>query len=568
MKKAYIYYLLFFLFLPILAQSQVKSKLWYDGNARVMFKRDALSGPLKETDTVSSRSNGAGFTIADLGLHFTPVTDVEIAAEIRIKNDFGGMWGAKSTVDLRSLSAKGVVNNAVSFSVGDIYLKQTNFTLYNFQQELSEYEPSAFKFYRDYVNYENFYFDNFWRLQGLQANVSYQSYSFVKQVDFDGFTARVRGAEWLGKPELLMVGASGILKFTNNLNLGSHYINSFEVKSTTNGSMAYYNPVVNTQLSYSGRINDIPYELSIDGGWSTRGWDGDSIAPEISGAFTNASIKTSLNNTNFNLTLRYVDTDFRSMGAQTRRISFNSLAETYPYYGNSYAQRAVSMLDIVSDPSVYNQKLSTSLMHYNPMYNSTTPYGDATPNRVGLLLEVNDFDLSDFLSTELKTQFFTEVIGQGTTEKRFFNNTALQSVCSIDKLLNMQNEFVLEGTLRYESVNRSGNDFESIEFSSILLGGSLSYELIPNFKLLSGAKVFYASGNEFITERDDYDQINDYLAVDFDAKETILISGIQYDFKEDIYFTMQYNHFTILDKISTNEEFSLGRLVFMFNINL
>ena len=37
---------------------------------------------------------------------------------------------------------------------------------------------------------------------------------------------------------------------------------------------------------------------------------------------------------------------------------------------------------------------------------------------------------------------------------------------------------------------------------------------------------------------DDYDQINDYLAVDFDAKETILISGIQYDFKEDIYFTM------------------------------
>ena len=568
MKKVYINHLLFLLFLPILVQSQVKSKLWYDGNARVMFKRDALSGSLKETDTVSSRSNGAGFTIADLGLHFTPVTDLEIAAEIRIKNDFGGMWGAKSSVDLRNLSAKGVVNNAVSFSVGDIYLKQTKFTLYNYQQELSEYEPSAFNFYKNYVNYENFYFDNFWRLQGFQTNVSYQSYSFIKQVDFDGFTARVRGAEWLGKPELLMVGASGVLKFTNNLNLGSHYINSFEVKSTTNGSTAYYNPVVNTQLSYSGRINDIPYELSVSGGWSTRGWDGDSISPEISGAFTNASIKTSVNNTNFNLTFRYVDTDFRSMGAQTRRINFNSLAETYPYYGNLYTQRAVSMLDIVSDPSVYNQKLSTSLKYYNPMYNSTTPYGDATPNRVGLLLEVNNFDLSDFLSTKLKTQFFTEVIGQGTTEKRFFNNTALQSVCYIDKLLNMQNEFVLEGTLRYESVNRSGKDFESIDFSSVLLGGSLTYELIPNFKLLSGVKVFYATGNEFIIERDDYDQINDYLAVDFDANETILISGVQYDFKEDIYFTMQYNHFAIIENISTNDEFSLGRLVFMFNINL
>ena len=55
---------------PILAQSQVKSKLWYDGNARVIFNRDALEGTLKETDTVSTRSNGGGSTILDLGFHF------------------------------------------------------------------------------------------------------------------------------------------------------------------------------------------------------------------------------------------------------------------------------------------------------------------------------------------------------------------------------------------------------------------------------------------------------------------------------------------------------------------
>ena len=268
---------------PILAQSQVKSKLWYDGNARVMYNRDALEGTLKETDTVSTRSNGGGFTILDLGFHFTPVDDIEIFSEVRLKNDFGGMWGNKSFVELRRLSAKGVVNKKISFSVGDIYLKQTKFTLYNYEQELSEYEPSVFKFYRDFVNYENYYQSNYWRLQGVQTNFSYNMYNFIEQLDFDGFTARIRGLEWMGKPELLMLGGSAVVKLSNKINLGSHYVNTFEILSSSNGTVAYYNPVLNTQLSYSGSLKDIPYKMLLEGGFSKRGWDGDSLAPEIKG---------------------------------------------------------------------------------------------------------------------------------------------------------------------------------------------------------------------------------------------------------------------------------------------
>ena len=115
---------------PVFAQSQVRSKLWYDGNARVVFNRDALEGTLKETDTVSTRSNGGGSTMLDLGFHFTPIDDIEIFSEIRLKNDFGGMWGNRNYVELRNLSAKGVINNNIAFSVGDIDLKQTKFTRY------------------------------------------------------------------------------------------------------------------------------------------------------------------------------------------------------------------------------------------------------------------------------------------------------------------------------------------------------------------------------------------------------------------------------------------------------
>ena len=105
MKKTIFILTLIFTFCFIDLISQVKSNLWYDGNARVTYNRDALEGILKEKDTTSSRSNGGGFTVLDLGLHFTPIDDIEISSEIRLKNDFGGIEN-KSVVELRSLSVK------------------------------------------------------------------------------------------------------------------------------------------------------------------------------------------------------------------------------------------------------------------------------------------------------------------------------------------------------------------------------------------------------------------------------------------------------------------------------
>tara|TARA_X000000368_G_scaffold350429_1_gene290742 strand:- start:12196 stop:13902 length:1707 start_codon:yes stop_codon:yes gene_type:complete len=568
MKKIYLYCFVCCLFLPLLAQSQVKSKIWYDGNTRVMYNRDALEGVLKETDTVSTRSNGSGFTIVDLGLHFTPISDIEISSEIRLRNEFGGMWGNRSQVELRTLSAKGVVNNKIAFSVGDLYLKQTKFTLYNYDQEFSLYEPSVFKFYRDFVNYENFYQSNHWRLQGFQTNFSYNMYNLIEQIDIDGFTARVRGLEWLGDPELLMLGGSAVFRLNNNLNIGSHYINSFEVRSSANTTVAYHNPVLNIQLSYSGVSKGIPYKALLEGGFSKRGWDGDSLAPEIRGNFIKGSIYSESAKGIFNMEFRYVDTDFRSIGAQTRRVEYNNINTTYPYYSNNYTQRKVTMLDIMSDPNIYNQSLSTSLMNYNPMYSAVSPYGDATPNRVGLIAQIQKVDITDFFSAKLQSQYFSEVIGQGTTEKRRYNKSAVYSSIDLDRILSLKNSVVIEGSMDVEMVRRGGDDFEKIDFSSILYSGSILIELIKDLKIVAGAKIFSVDGNEFVAERDIYDQINDYENNSYDSKETVLIGGLQYHFTDEVYFTMQYNQFNILDNTNIQDEFNMGRLIFMFNMNL
>ena len=82
----------------------------------------------------------------------------------------------------------------------------------------------------------------------------------------------------------------------------------------------------------------------------------------------------------------------------------------------------------MSHPSVYNQNLSTSLMSYNPMYSSVSPYGDATPNRIGFIAKISNMNITNFFSANIHTQYFTEVIGQGTTQKRMLNKSALQSL--------------------------------------------------------------------------------------------------------------------------------------------
>ena len=568
MKNIFLYIITCMTLFPVIAFSQIRPKLWYDGNAKVMYNRDALNGDLKDLDTVSTRSNGGGFTLVDLGLHFTPIDDIEISSTIRLQNEFGGMWGNRSVVELRDLTAKGVINNKIKFSVGDIFLKQTKFTLFNYDQELSKNEPSVFNFYRDFVNYENFYKANYWRLQGIQTNFSYNMYNFVEQVDVDAFTARVRGLEWLGKPELLMIGGSAVIRLSNKMSIGTHYINTFEVLSSSNTTVSYYNPVLNTQLSYTGDINDIPYELLIEGGFSKRGWEGDDLAPEVSGNFIQTSFKSKNKISNINFGFRYVDTDFRSIGAQTRRVVFDNSPTSYPYYSNNYTQRKVSLLDIVSDPNIYNQNLSTSLMNYNPMYSSVMPYGDATPNRIGVNADIDKIKILDYLSAGISLQYFSEIIGQGTTQKKNFNKSSLFVNLDLDKLLSLKNKVNLEGGINFESVKRDGSDFEKIDFNSNLYSGSISIEIIKNLNIIGGAKVFYADGNEFISERDNYDQVIDYSNNLFKSKETILIGGIQHHFTEDIYFTLQYNQFNVLDKTAAEDEFSLSRLIFMFNMNL
>ena len=460
--------LLFFLILmPLLSSGQITQKVWYDGNSRAMFYRDALSGDLKDIDTTSTRSEGEGYTAIDLGMHFTPNDEIEIFSEIRIKNDFGYMWGSGAYVDLRRLSVKGVLNDRISFNLGDMYLKQTPFTLNNFVQELSKYEPSVFQAYRDLIEYENFYLDDYWRMQGLQSNFSYTFYNTISSVEADFFASRVRGVEWLGEPELLMLGATSLIKLENSLSVAINHVNSFEVQSSSLDTVTYYNPVTNLQLKYAKKINNYTYRLNLDFAGSPRGWQEYNATTifEATGRFIKGDLKAINKRMMASIGFSYVDPDFRSAGAQSRRVNYISAPSSYAYYTNNTILRPVSMMDITTDPNIYNNRLSTSLMHYNILYTAVTPYGEATPNRAGAKIDFDYKNKGASILVSAEAAYYNEVIGQGTTEKRALFSSGIMLTAHLEKLTPLKNKTRFEVSVSNENVERDGSDLEEISIN-------------------------------------------------------------------------------------------------------
>jgi hypothetical protein len=69
----------------------------------------------------------------------------------------------------------------------------------------------------------------------------------------------------------------------------------------------------------------------------------------------------------------------------------------YPNYSNEQISRPITAFDIVTDATIYNQDLSPTLMNFNPMYSNSLPYGDATPNRVGVFTNFDFQTENNFL---------------------------------------------------------------------------------------------------------------------------------------------------------------------------
>jgi len=551
-----------------------QEKVWFGGLARSYFVRDANSF---ENDSTSAKSSSLGYNLIDLNTHINPINDIEIFAQLRIRNEFGSFFGSGTDIVVRQLTAKGVIAKKIKFSVGDLFLKQNKFTLNNNDEELPFFNSGFSSTYRDIIHYENFYLDNRWRLQGLQTDFSYEFDRFVETIEFDFFITRPRGSSSIGngvtQSDMLISGGTMTSKISKNLTFESNYINLFEVPSSGNTDISLRNPVLQGGLTYQNKTSKAIFKQNIQSGYSKRGWlQFDSLTYQSIGMFSEISSSYSKIDSSFSFFIggRYVDPNFRSSGSQTRRIDMieDNNNSIYPNYSNEQVPRPITAFDIVTDPTIYNQDISPTLMSFNPMYSNSLPYGEATPNRVGVF---TNFDLkteNNFLELNFNSSYLQEIIGQGTKEKRNFLFLSGNSKLNLHEVLNTNNKFILSVSFINESTNRSGTTSEQIALNSKHLNFSTDLEILENIFLQFGLKQVNSLGNEFLTERIEFGEISTFNNININQKDNLYSLGLKYKFRPNVYMNLQYNWWgTNFNDINVSD-FKYQRLLFIFSVKL
>ena len=563
--------------------AQTRENIWFDGLSRSYFARDAVNKSTTD-DTISARNTSNGYNLLDLNTHVNPIEDIEIFAQLRIRNSFGGFFGSGTEINVRQLKAKGVINNKIRFSVGDLFLKQSKFTLYNYDEELSGFENDMLKPYRDIIHYENFYAENRWRLQGIQTDFSFEFDRYIRSLSFDLFVTRPSGSRQINEntysSDFLLSGGSMFSEINKRLTLSANHINFFEVASSGTKNISVRNPVYDLSLQHHFDNEKYRIEQKLQTGFSKRYWlhseleneRSDSTSNDNQGMYFELDNKYIKKDSTLLLTLgyRYVDPNFRSAGAQTRRLDFtNGNRNTlYPIYTNMSLIRPPSIFDLVSDDQLYNQELSSMLMAFNPIYSNTLPYGDATPNRTGVYLKARLNIKNKVLLSKINAGFFKEVIGQGTAEKRDFGLFKGSFKINFHRWLNWKKELSLSVSSESELTRRGGEEVSSVNLLSHQMNTSVNAELVKKFFIQASYKQLNANGNEFLTQRDNYGNITYYTSTEIDQKDHILSFGMLYKFRENVYANLHYNWWGLKYADQAYSDYKYNRLILILSVKL
>ena len=562
--------------------AQLNENIWFDGLSRSYFARDAIDKSM--SDTLSSKNSSNGYNLLDLNTHVNPIKDLEIFAQLRIRNSFGSFFGSGTQINVRQLSAKGIINNKIRFSVGDLFLKQSKFTLYNYDEELSFFENQILKPYRDIIHYENFYIDNRWRLQGIQTDFSFKFDRYIRNLDFDFFISRPNGSSQINETtytsDILLSGGSIFSKINKKLSLSLNHINLFEVPSSGTKNISVRNPVYDLSLLHS--IDNTNYSLKqkLQTGFSRRYWLHSELENEIEDSTSNETQGMYFEIDNryikkdstllFNLGYRYVDPDFRSAGSQTRRIDYidGNNNTIYPFYTNVSVPRQPSLFDLVSDEQLYNQDISSLLMAFNPIYSNILPYGDATPNRSGVYLNAKINNSNKLILVKIKTGFYKEIIGQGALEKRSYRLLKGSLKINLHKSLNLKKELSLIASSESERTVRGGDEISSLNLISNHMNISVNAELAKKFFVQASYKQFNANGNEFLIQRDNFGNITYYTPSQIDQKDHMLSIGTMYKFRKNVYANVHYNWWGLKFVDQPSLDYKYNRLLLILSVKL
>ncbi len=564
------------LFLLLVQMTMAQSaNVSFNGLGRLYLTDNYLKGNLVDKDTVSPNRGTGGYILFDLGLNLQASDLLKVTAVMRARNEFGGFFGDGAALEFRQFKMSGFLGSnkkSIKYEIGDIDLKLTEYTLFNFQEIYNDYEADAFKARRSITSYENFNVGENWRVQGIHLNSGFEFDNLVKSAMLSGFVVRTKSSPSFQFPDRIILGGEVDLVQSNYFEVGANYIQLSDLSQTVQNSSYNYN---NRVLTGDYKINYLADKINIsllgEAGTSTFSYSDKSLndSNSFNDIFYDMKLKTVYKPLNLTATLSYRDVgaNFRSVGAQTRRTLDYGTPSIFGQVDQSTTLRTPNEFDRYSQPEIYNRTISPVLMTYNPRYNLVAPYGRATPNRKGFTVTIATEDNKKYIKADVTVESLSEVIGEGTSAKRKFLSVRGGTLIDLGKIVNYKKRMSITFGGRYEKSTRD----ILVNMSSILADVGIEFEILRKVFLIGGYKYITSSGNEYISRYNDASQIGSYEDFSTTNKnitidEGIVLAGMKYQFNLNTYFTVQANLSSNTNKDDITRNYTMNQLFFGYTM--
>lgn len=556
-----------------------KQVVQFNGLGRTILNNTRADGEALEADTVTARSRTDGEFLLDLAINAQPGDDFEVQSILRLRNEFGGFFGAGVSVEIRELWARGVIAKAIRYRVGDFDHAMTPYTFYMPEAEGVINEAAVFRPQREVLNYEQFYTDdNQRRLQGAHLDFGLDFPVFLDNLNASGFIARLRGTDFFTVPTRFTGGGQvDLLTQTLNESLGMrgragfNLVHTWDDLQSGNANSGMRNTVWSVDFDLTLFENSkMDLHLAGEAGRSSVSFMADTTSTFDRGdSFLETGLVLNLKPSKLSFHAKFIDIgpDFFSTAAQSKRIDFDRNKTYFNRLGNDRNLRMPTLFDISRDRALYTSQLSDRLMAYDPRYANVMPYGMATANRIGVLLGAAYGDAESVVEATADLAMLREIRGQGTFELKSMQQVRATANFNLHQALDWEKHARITLGVQHEQATRGGVEIEQIDFQSTLIEIGAEAELFPRFDVLLGARLLRAQGSEYVPLIELFNEVKDFPgAYIADDNEQLLAGGLRYRFSDNAYLTVQVQQFSLRQNDNPANDYNLYQFFALFNM--
>lgn len=552
------------------AQEKDLRKVVFTGAARGLYYGDKIGQEVEDSTTIPRMNSG--HTLVDLGMNIRPNRNTEIQGMVRVRNDYGGFWGSGVSFDVRQLYIKGVAGGVVRYQLGDINFKLSPYTLSNTQQEIITQGPVVFQQQTRLMNYDNFFAaDSSWRQQGAAAEFGLQFSKFVKELQFHTVATRVRTTDFGSINDRLFAGYNVNLVQSSFLELGVNHVTLFDIEGTSRNLSTFHNPVTTGTLLLKKDFSNWKMKVNVEAGTSKTYYENFEGSPETNGKIFDA--KWLAANTSKGLSVeagwKYVSSDFRSPGAQTKRVNYNYQPTSFGRITNDQVVRNLTAFDLMRESDAYNRQLSSNLMLIQPKYDNITPYGIATPNRQGLTVVAKYVVPSNVLEISATQLMLQETRGEGTLLPRKFMRSEVKAVAHVSQRFGSKDK-LFDVTVRFRNDNTSREAEENVravDLSTQIFSVGMEYEFWENWDLMLGVQQVKFNGFDYTAVRNNFSEIYNFKEYETDGNEYMQAAGVRYRFSDKSSLSANLASFKNTDAFDATQNYSIRQFMLLYQMN-